>query len=396
MFSLLRSLVGAIVVVALLVFAGGGYYYSSQVLEPGVAGPSARDMVVTEVDGGTISIESRGAPEWSVHDLVGDLQLGFATDRGYLRLRDAGVQSEAAADDDPGSDGDSEHDASASRTYEMVDGNAPAVGDLGGIETRAFPEDPNVLGLPFADVTIDTDLGTFAGWEFVGATNPDRWVVFTHGRGGSRGSALRAAEHVVGDLGYSMLMITHRNDPGVAASPDGHGHFGTTEWEELEAWLHWLSRTHAPQDVVLFGAGQGASITAFCLQWCEDIPPVSGAILDSPLLSLPETLDRQADDRGIPELLRGPLLSATGVIVGLRAGLDVGAVDHVTTLAELDLPILAFHGTQDQSLPISPTRALATRDPDQVTLVEYEGDHERFWNVDESGHDAALTEFLAQ
>ncbi len=381
MMTLVRSLLVLVVLAALVVFGGGGWYYSNQVLDPATAGPASRNMVVTGVDGDSISVDAEAdAQDYEVDDLTGDLQAGFDSDRGYLRFEGAPLNAEGGA---------------ATRSYVVVEGNPPAVGDLGGVETRAFPEDPNVLGLPFSDVTIDTDLGTFAGWEFPGATNPDHWVVFTHGRGGTRGNALRAVQHVVGELGMSALVISYRNDPGAPASPDGHGHFGETEWEDLQAWLSWLERSRVPTEVTLFGLSQGGSVTAFCLELCEGTGLVTGAILDSPLLSLPETLDLQAADRGIPTVLRGPLLDVTGWFTQLRAGLDIDGVEHVQPLADMDLPILAFHGTTDATVPISPTRALASLDPDQVTFVEYEGGHIRGWNIDEDRYDTALTEFLA-
>lgn len=380
MMTLVRSLLIVIVVVGLVVFGGGGLYYSNQVLDPATAGPAARNMEVTGIDGDTVSIAGdEDAADWEVDDLTGDLVAGFDTDRGYLRLQGAPQNAQGAA---------------ATRTYTVIQGNPPAVGDLGEVQTRAFPDDPNVLGLPFEDVTIDTDLGTFPGWEFPGTTNPDHWVVFTHGRGATRGEALRAVQHVVGDLGLSALVISYRDDPGVPPSPDGYGHFGATEWEDLQAWLSWLERTRVPTEVTLFGLSQGGSLTAFCLELCEGTGLVTGAILDSPLLSLPETLDLQAADRGIPTFLRGPLLDVTGLFTQFRAGLDVDAVDHVDALAEMDMPILAFHGTTDMTVPISPTRALASLDPDQVTFVEYDGGHVRGWNIDEAAYNAAVTTFL--
>lgn len=380
MMTLVRSVLVLVVLAVLVVFGGGGWYYSNQVLDPATAGPAGRNMVVTGIDGDSISVESGdGAEDYEVDDLTGDLQAGFDTDRGYLRFEGAPLATEGE---------------NATRRYVVVEGNTPAVGDLGDVETRAFPEDPNVLGLPFSDVTIDTDLGSFAGWEFPGTTNPDHWVVFTHGRGGTRGNALRAVQHVVGELGLSALVISYRNDPGAPTSPDGHGHFGETEWEDLQSWLSWLERTRVPTEVTLFGLSQGGSVTAFCLEVCTGTSLVTGAILDSPLLSLPETLDLQAADRGIPSFLRGPLLDATGLFTQFRAGLDIDGVEHVQPLAEMDLPILAFHGSSDETVPISPTRALASLDPDQVTFVEYEGGHIRGWNVDEERYNDAITAFL--
>lgn len=382
MLSLLRTAILTVVVIALVVFGGGGFYYSTQVLDPGMPGDVPRDVRVTAIDDATITLEELDAPPWVVADMQGGGDVGFGHDRGYLRLVDPPTDVAAGGN------------IVATWPFEPVAGSLPAVGEVGTVEVRAFPEDPNVLGLPFQDVTTQSDLGTFPAWVFPGTTNADHWIVFTHGRGGSRGEALRAVDHVVGELGFSALVITHRNDPGAPGSPDGHGHFGDAEWQDLETWLGWLVDERAPSEVTLFGFSQGASVSAACLRLCTDTSMITGAILDSPLLSLSEALESQAGQRGIPDLLIDPLLATTEVVVDLRGGPDFDNLEHVEALADLDLPILAFHGTDDIDVPISATRALAARDPAQVTVVEYDGGHVRGWNVDRAAYTAALTAFL--
>jgi dienelactone hydrolase len=382
MLSLLRTALLTVLVLVLVVFGGGGFYYSTQLLDPGMPGDVPRDVKVTGAEDGTVTLRELDAPPWVVADLQGGADVGFAHDRGYLRLLD------------PPTDVAVGTDVTAAWSFEEVAGSLPPVGEVGTVEVRAFPEDPTVLGLPVADVTTESDLGTFPAWVFPGTTNAEHWIVFTHGRGGSRGESLRAVDHVVGELGYSALVITHRNDPGAPPSPDGNGHFGDTEWQDLQLWLTWLVENESPAEITLFGFSQGASVTASCLRRCDDTSLVTGAILDSPLLSINETLDLQAAERGIPAVMIPPLLTATEWIADLRGGPDFGNLEHVGPMADLDLPILAFHGTEDLDVPISPTRALAALDPEQVTVVEYEGRHVRGWNVDREAYDAALTAFL--
>lgn len=377
----LRTLVVSLVVVGLAVFGGGGWSGANQVLAPGTPGPQPRNVEVVAIDEATVTLQDVDAPATALDDLRGDITVGFDHDRGYLRLSGAPVGVQTGP-------------VTVTRTHEVVAGNPPAIGDRGAVEVAAFPHDPYALGLDLQDVQAELDQGAFPGWLFPGGERADQWVVFVHDRDGGRSDALRAVHHVVGDLGMSALVVTHRNDPGAPASPDGHGHLGDSEWHDLEGWLAWLRQHHAPDEVVLYGIGQGGSVVASCLRWCADIADVSGVVLDAPLLSASETLDRQARQRGVPGPLVDPLLSTVGMFVGLRSGPDLDNLEHVVALAELDLPVLLVHGTEDTVVPVGPSRALATRDPDQVTLVEYDGGHARLWNLDRERFDNALTEFL--
>lgn len=379
--ALVRLLVG-LVVLGVIVLGAGGWYYSTQLLDPGVGLEVARDLAVVDVTDTTVTLRPDGAPDWEVRDLSGDLLLGLDTGDDHLLVSGPPVST----------DGDA-----VERTAEVVTGSRPQPGDRASLTTYTQPADPSVLGLGVEDVTVAGPLGELPGWVFPGAGDTaDDWVVYVHGRGGDRRTALRTIPHVVGELGHSALVVTHRNDVGAPASPDGYGHFGDSEWQDLEAWLLWLDDTHDVGTVTLFAFSQGASVSASCLRRCVDEVQVDAAILDSPLLSIDRTLDLQAADRGVPGPLIDPLLAVTGAITGLRGGPDLGNLEHVQALADLDLPILAFHGEQDESVPIGPARKLAVADPEQVELVTYAGDHIRGWNIDPGGYEAELTKFLGR
>lgn len=379
--TLSRFLV-TIVVLAAVLLVGAGWHDSTQLLDPGTGGDPVRDMAVVAVTGDTVTLRPRDAPDREVRDLTGDLVVGLDTGDGFLRLSGPPVSTDGSA---------------VERTAELVTGSFPEPGDAGLLTLDAWPDDPTLVGLDVEEVSVLGPVGDLPGWVFPGhGRAADDWVVHVHGRGGSRATALRTVGTVVGDLGRSALVITHRNDVGAPASPDGNGHVGDTEWEDLQAWLLWLERGHDVDTVTLFAAGQGASVAASCLRRCVDEVSVDAAILDSPLLSLRETLELQAADRGVPDPLIGPLLASTRVVSGLRGGPEFGNLEHVRALADLDLPILLLHGEQDETVPIGPTLDLAAADPDQVDLVTWTGGHDRGWNVDPDVYEAALTAFLTR
>jgi pimeloyl-ACP methyl ester carboxylesterase len=372
---------GAIVLVLLLVLAAGGWYYSDQLLPAAVAGDVATDVEVVAVDGDTVRLRPQDAPDWDVDDLHSDLVVGYQHLTGYLQLYDSPVAT----------DGDE-----VTRRFDVVAGTPPAAGDRGDVQTTAFPDDPAVLDRPVEQVVASGPLGDLPGWVFPGeGEQADDWVVLVHGRGATRSETLRGVEAAVGDSGRSALSVTYRNDPEAPASPDGFGHFGDTEWLDLQAWLGWLDETAAPRSITLYGYSQGGSVVASCLRRCEDTSRVTGTVLDSPLLSMGATLELQAADRGIPSPLIGPLLTATKAVSAVRGGPDFARLEHVDALAELDLPILLFHGRADGTVPFAPSAALAEADPEQVTFLPYEGRHVRGWNEDPSGYAEAVGEFLA-
>lgn len=376
----LVKLVVNLVVLAVVVLFVGGWIYSTQLLEPGTDPDPPRDLSVVASTTDTVTLRPQDAPDSEVRDLHGDLITGLDTPDGFLQLSGEPVAV----------DGDA-----VERRAELVAGTPPSAGDPGRLTSYAWPDDPTIVGLDVEQVVAQGPLGDLPGWVYPGSGEAaDDWVVYVHGRGGTRATALRTLDTVVGELGRSALAITMRNDIGAPPSPDGHGHFGDTEWQDLEAWLLWLATTQDVDTVTLYGFSQGGSVAASCLRRCVEEVDVDAAILDSPLLSITATLDLQAADRGIPGPVIPPLLASTELLAQARGGPDFDNLEHVAPLAAMDLPMLAFHGEEDQTVPIGPTIELAEAAPDHVELITYAGDHIRGWNVDPAGYESAITAFL--
>lgn len=378
-----RILVRAVAVVVALLVVGlgaGGGYYADQLLPAAAPGEVELDTEVVAVDGDTITLRPHDAPTWEVDDLRGDHRVGLQHLTGYLQLF-----GEARTDD-----------GATTRRFDVVAGNPPAAGDRADVQAYAYPDDPTVLSRDVEEVVAPGPLGDLPGWRFAGEGEAaDDWVVFVHGRGATRAETLRGVEVVVGETGRSALVVTYRNDPQAPPSPDGFGHFGDTEWLDLQAWLAWLDGTADPASVTLYGYSQGGSVVAACLRRCADVDDVTGAVLDSPLLSMHETLVLQAGERDIPGPVIEPLLFATKLVSTVRGGPDFARLEHVDALAEADLPLLVFHGRADDTVPFGPSAELAESDPEQVTFVPHDGDHVRAWNVDPEGYAEAVTSFLA-
>ena len=368
--------VTALAVIVVVLLGAGGWYYSDQLLPAPVASGPEHTVVVMEATADTVTLQTTDAtPAWSREDLTSDLVLGFASDAGYLRL--TGLEEVVDSD-------------TARWAFEVMTGAAPSVGDLGDLQAYAYPDEPVASLGPVDEAAVPGPLGTLPAWRFDG--DGDTWVVFVHGRGGTRTEGFRAME-VVRDLGLPALVVSIRNDPGAPPSPDGYGRFGAAEWEDLQAAVDWLQSTEHAERFVLFGSSQGGGISAAFLRRSPDADRVVGAVLDSPLLSIHETLELQAAGRGIPGPVVGPLLFATKAITDLRSGLDFAALEHVADADELDVPLLVFHGREDSTVPFEPSARLAEVH-DDIRFVPYDGEHVRAWNVDPAAYAAEVRAFL--
>ncbi len=78
-----------------------------------------------------------------------------------------------------------------------------------------------------------------------------------------------------------------------------------------------------------------------------------------------------------------------------RFDVDWDATGHLDEADRLSTPILVFHGTDDDDVPIETSRDLAAARPDLVVLVEVDGaPHLASWNLDPTTYEAELTTFL--
>jgi uncharacterized protein len=376
-----RILLWVVLPVSVLLVLGlgaGGWYYSDQLLPAPPPYLPVPELAVTasDADAGSVTVAATG----------GDVELftvGLVSDTGLLL---ANGESELGTD-------------STTRTTTLIDGEWPAVGELVATSVDTFFGDPaTTLGLPYDTISVASELGDLPAWRVVPrrAATDETWVVIVHGRGGGLSEGNRLLP-LLDELRLPSLTISVRNDPDAPADPNGYGFYGEREWLELEAAIDHLVEVEGARDVVLAGYSQGGSIALSLLRRSEAADRVSGAVLISPLVSLDATLDLQARNRGIPEAIIPSLLTSTRWISTWRSGLDFSQVEHADRAGELprDVPMLITHGTADTTIPVEPSRELASLLGPQATFTEYAGvDHVREWNSDPEGFEADLRELL--
>lgn len=233
-------------------------------------------------------------------------------------------------------------------------------------------------GIDARPLAVDGPLGTYRGVLVPG--DADTWVLVVHGRGGAPviGGALT---RTLADGGRPVLYTSYRNDGLAPADPDGATTFGDREWRDLQAWVD-AARARGARRVVLYGWSMGGSVVASFLASSPDADLVDAVVLDSPVLSMQDTLELQAGAFGVPEPLVPSLLAATKAVATVRAGMDFAALEHVATW-DADPPVLLVHGTADATVPDDPTVELADRLGDAATFVHPAGVDHVGW-VDDS------------
>ena len=149
---------------------------------------------------------------------------------------------------------------------------------------------------------------------------------------------------------------------------------------------------------VLYGYSMGGAIVTSYLTQSPLRNFTEAAILDSPMLSLEETIEFRAESTrvfGIP--VPGIVTTFAKWISEWRFDVDWEATDYLSdeNLTNLHAPMLILHGTNDESVPISTSREMAERRSDIATLVETEAGHVRNWNIDPEAFEQIVTNFLA-
>ena len=264
-----------------------------------------------------------------------------------------------------------------------------APGEEVAIEPQVYSGDPGqALGLPFSDVRVPGELGPMPAWSIPGRS--DTWAIFVHGINSTPQTGLRVAP-ALHRAGLPTLLITYREDLGAPPSPDGYHHMGLTEWRDLEAAARYALARGARR-LVLAGYSMGGAIVTQFMQNSELAARVSGLVLDAPALDWREILSYGATEMGLPSFSTIPVEWT----IGARIDADWDSLDAVEHPEAFQLPILLFHGGEDDVVPISLSEEFAAELPRWVTFHRSpRAGHCEAWNVDPPLYERRLTGFLA-
>lgn len=248
--------------------------------------------------------------------------------------------------------------------------------------------DPSAaLGIPSKTVQIRDELGAMPAWLV-----PSRgrtWAIVVHGINGTPEVGLRIVP-ALHRAGLPTLLVTYREDLGAPPSPDGFHHMGLTEWRDLGAAGRYAF-AHGARRLVLIGYSMGGALVTQFMERSPLAPKVAGLVLDAPVLDWQAVLSFNATEMGFPSFLSKPVEWA----IGARIDADWESLDAIQHPEDFQLPILLFHGTEDDVVPISTSDDFAAELSRRVTYFRVpEAGHTESWNVDPHLYERRLGAFL--
>ena len=274
------------------------------------------------------------------------------------------------------------------RVLERVESGSLRPGTRVRLTPQLYAGDPRTsLGLEFSPVAVDGELGDLPAWLLPG--DRDTWVITVHGLGMTLHHPMNVLP-LLHRLRFPVLNVSYRNDPGAPKSPDGIGHLGDTEWQDVDAALRFASR-YGAERVILYGWSVGAAMALRVADHSSLRRRVIGLVLDSPVLDWQSAVRGIAHGRGVPDALVPLAVRAAEGRTGLHA-------ERLADSAEPDrlaVPTLLFHGPDDTLAPWQASRRFAERRPDLVTLhTVQDAGHQAMWNADPGSYEEALRRFL--
>jgi alpha-beta hydrolase superfamily lysophospholipase len=217
------------------------------------------------------------------------------------------------------------------------------------------------------------------------------WAIVVHGINSTPQTGLRVVP-ALHRAGLPTLLITYREDLGAPASPDGFHHMGLTEWRDLAVAARY-ALAHGARRLILVGYSMGGAIVSQFMERSPLAPRVAGLVLDAPALNWKEILSFNATEMGFPSFGALPVEWA----IGARIDADWDSLDALQHPDDFQLPILLFHGTEDDVVPISTSDDFAAELPRWVTYFRVpRAGHTEAWNVDHALYEERLGAFLAR
>ena len=359
-------------VVVLVGLLGIGWYYSDQLLAPADAVPGYPDTSLGPTsENGVSSVVLAAAADTNYAGVWGLAWPGGSAQLGPVL---------------------SDKDGRVVRP--LIGGTVPPAGTKVGITPFMWADsDPkSALGLDFSTVMVPTTLGPAPAWLTPGSG--DTWVIGVHGHGSTRQETLRVIP-TLHKLGMSVLSITYRNDQGAPRSSDGLYHLGDTEWQDVESAMRYATG-HGAKHIVLYGWSMGGSIVEQVMSRSALANEVDAVVLDSPSVDWTRTLDIQGTDLGLP--FTGALTQLAELVSNWRTGIDFQRLDLLDRPPTHRPTTLLFQGSIDTAVPPQAARDLAAEAKRLNWPLRYvevpKAPHTASWNVDQSGYERDLSDFL--
>lgn len=264
------------------------------------------------------------------------------------------------------------------------------------------PTDPLALGyrgdpmaalsLPFQTLKLDTPLGPAEAW-LVPANGPEVGrAVYVHGIAGAREDGYRHLA-LLHQAGWTVLLVSYRNDATAPADPGGTYGLGLLEWPDLEAAVAHLSPQETSPGVLVIAESMGGAILGQFLSRSPLANRVKAVALDSPALSFQAVIGHLAMQSGKPLPVVTAFLARQ--IVPWQTGLDLAGAEVTPVFQAFPGPLFIAHGSGDRLVPAGPSEAMAAARTAPTVTLWTKADHLGSHAEDPAAYSAAFTQFLA-
>ena len=250
----------------------------------------------------------------------------------------------------------------------------------------------SVSNLDYETIYYQSDLGEFPAY----LTNEGDIgiVIFVHGFRGDYSrevfAKMRAGEIV--DMGYRSMIISYRNDKGLPKDPSGIFQYGTTEWEDIDGAID--KALEYTDNVVLWGTSGGGGPISSWLGNIGDKSKVKGIIYEAPVINFWESVKVNGAARypWVPQ----QLFSYFKLVTEIRYSIDFDNMNFTDAVINSDIPVLLFHGDDDEWVPVEMSDLIAESRDTNLTYIRYENvGHVTSWNADPDNYVYQLDLFLS-
>jgi|GEM_PF-2533572 len=265
--------------------------------------------------------------------------------------------------------------------------------DYEGIDENGKYTPKSVSDTDYEYIEYESDLGMFPA--YLTSEGKTGVVIFVHGFRGAFErdftAMLRAPDFE--NLGYRSMIISYRNDANAPKDPSGLYQYGVTEWIDLDNAIKYVEQNINPDRIVLWGTSGGGGPVTSWLQNNPDSDRVDGIIFEAPVISFWESVEVNGKARYpfIPELFFPYIKLFTEV----RYGVDFDTMDFRDALVKSEVPVLLFHGDDDEWVPVDMSDYIAENRRTNFTYIRMSNvGHVTSWNADPVRYIFEIEKFL--
>ena len=265
--------------------------------------------------------------------------------------------------------------------------------DYEGIDESGKYTPKSVSDTDYEYIEYESDLGMFPA--YLTSEGETGVVIFVHGFRGAFErdftAMLRAPDFE--NLGYRSMIISYRNDANAPKDPSGLYQYGVTEWIDLDNAIKYVEQNINPDRIVLWGTSGGGGPVTSWLQNNPDSDRVDGIIFEAPVISFWESVEVNGKARYpfIPELFF-PYIK---LFTEIRYGVDFDTMDFRDALVTSEVPVLLFHGDDDEWVPVDMSDYIADNRRTNFTYIRMSNvGHVTSWNADPVRYIFEITKFL--